>query len=96
LDRGNIGSSKVLNEETHDDLLQNIGMDDTKYGIAVSLFSLAYFLFEVPSNWIMKRYVRPSLWLGTLLLCWGLLTIDFCGCAEFSYGCCFEVLDRGF
>ena len=84
LDRGNIGNSKVLNEETHDDLLQNTGMDDTKYAIAVSLFSLAYFLFEVPSNWIMKRYVRPSLWLGTLLLCWGLLTIGFAGVQNFA------------
>ena len=61
LDRGNIGNSKVLNEETHDDLFQNTGMDGTKYAITVSLFSLAYSLFEVPSNWVMKRYVRPSL-----------------------------------
>ena len=84
LDRGNIGNGKVLNEETGDDLIQQTGMDDTKYAIAVSLFSLAYFLFEVPSNWIMKRYVRPSLWLGTLLLCWGLLTIGFAGIQNFA------------
>lgn len=84
LDRGNIGNGKVLNEETGDDLIQQTGMDDTKYAIAVSLFSLAYFLFEVPSNWIMKRYVRPSLWLGTLLLCWGLLTIGFSGVQNFA------------
>ena len=84
LDRGNIGNGKVLNEETGDDLIQQTGMNDTKYAIAVSLFSLAYFLFEVPSNWIMKRYVRPSLWLGTLLLCWGLLTIGFAGVQNFA------------
>lgn len=45
--RGNIGNSKVLNEETHDDLLQQTGMNTTKYAVAVSLFSLAYALFEV-------------------------------------------------
>jgi hypothetical protein len=95
LDRGNIGNGKVLNEETGDDLLQNTGMNDAKYAIAVSLFSLAYFLFEVPSNWIMKRYVRPSLWLGTLLLCWGLLTIWVCGRTELCYCCCFEILNWG-
>ena len=84
LDRGNISNGKVLNEETGDDLLQSTGMNDTKYAIAVSLFSLAYFIFEVPSNCIMKRYVRPSLWLGTLLLCWGLLTIGFAGVQTFA------------
>jgi hypothetical protein len=50
LDRGNIGNSKVLNEETNDDLLDRTGMTADNYAVAVSLFSLAYFLFEVPSN----------------------------------------------
>jgi hypothetical protein len=54
-------------------------MTTSGYAVAVSLFSLAYFLFEVPSNWIMKRFVRPSVWLGTLLGCWGLFTIGFAG-----------------
>ena len=84
LDRGNIGNSKALNEETGDDLLQQTGMDTKKYAVAVSLFSLAYFLFEVPSNWIMKRYVRPSLWLGTLLACWGFFTIGFSGVQNYA------------
>ena len=55
----------------------------SRYAIAVSLFSLAYALFEVPSNWTMKRYVRPSRWLGFLLLGWGLLTIGFAGVQNF-------------
>lgn len=41
--------------------------------------SVAYALFEVPSNWIMKRYVRPSRWLGFLLFGWGALTVGFTG-----------------
>jgi hypothetical protein len=84
LDRGNIGNSKVLNEETNDDLLQRTGMTTSGYAVAVSLFSLAYFLFEVPSNWIMKRFVRPSIWLGTLLACWGVFTIGFAGVQNFA------------
>ena len=79
LDRGNIGNGKVLNEETGDSLVQQTGMTNQNYAVAVSMFSLAYALFEVPSNWIMKRYVRPSIWLGTLLACWGLFTIGFGG-----------------
>lgn len=84
LDRGNIGNSKVLNQETGDSLLQRTGMNNMDYAVAVSLFSLAYALFEVPSNWIMKRYVRPSRWLATLLFCWGAFTIGFAGVQNYA------------
>lgn len=56
LDRGNIGNSKVLNAETGDDLLQQTHMTADGYAITVTLFSLAYALFEVPS----VRYKPPS------------------------------------
>ncbi|OAP54580.1 hypothetical protein AYL99_11028 [Fonsecaea erecta] len=79
LDRGNVGNAKVLNKETKDDLLSQTGMTATGYAVTVSLFSVAYTLFEVPSNWIIKRYVRPSLWLGILLFCWGATTLGFAG-----------------
>lgn len=84
LDRGNIGNSKVLNQETGDDLLQKTHMTANGYALTVTLFSLAYTIFEVPSNWVMKHYVRPSLWLGILLLCWGALTIGFAGVQNYA------------
>lgn len=84
LDRGNIGNSKLLNSETGDSLIQQTNMTNLEYAIAVSLFAVAYAVFEVPSNWIMKRYVRPSRWLATLLLCWGLFTIGFAGVQNFA------------
>lgn len=77
LDRSNIGNAKVLNAETGDSLEQQTGLTDTWYSLALTLFSVAYSLFDVPSNWILKRYARPSFWLGTLMLCWGVLTIGF-------------------
>ncbi|KAL2421567.1 MFS transporter prlL [Exophiala dermatitidis] len=84
LDRGNIGNSKVLNQETGDDLLQRTHMTTDGYALTVTLFSIAYALFEVPSNWVMKHYIRPSLWLGILLLCWGALTIGFAGVQNYA------------
>ncbi|KAH8812914.1 retrograde regulation protein 2 [Xylogone sp. PMI_703] len=84
LDRGNIGNAKVLNQETGDDLLQKTGMNAHRYAIVVTLFSVAYAVFEVPSNWIMKHYVRPSVWLATLLGCWGVLTIGFSGVHNYA------------
>jgi MFS family permease len=59
-------------------------MTNLQYATAVSLFAVAYALFEVPSNWIMKRYVRPSRWLATLLLLWGIFTIGFAGVQNFA------------
>ena len=84
LDRGNIGNSKLLNSETGDSLIEQTRMTNLEYAIAVSLFAVAYALFEVPSNWIMKRYVRPSRWLATLLLLWGIFTIGFAGVQNFA------------
>jgi MFS family permease len=84
LDRGNIGNSKLLNSETGDSLIEQTNMTNLQYATAVSLFAVAYALFEVPSNWIMKRYVRPSRWLATLLLLWGIFTIGFAGVQNFA------------
>ncbi|KAF3056471.1 hypothetical protein GL218_06370 [Daldinia childiae] len=77
LDRGNIGNARVLNQETGDDLLHKTGMSSNGYALTVTLFSVAYTLFEVPSNWVMKHYVAPSRWLAILLGSWGLLTLGF-------------------
>lgn len=61
LDRGNIGNARVLNSETKDDLLSQTNMTSNGYAVTVTLFSVAYALFEVPSNWVMKHVsVRTS------------------------------------
>ena len=65
-------------------MIEQTRMTNLEYAIAVSLFAVAYALFEVPSNWIMKRYVRPSRWLATLLLLWGIFTIGFAGVQNFA------------
>lgn len=84
LDRGNIGNARVLNQETGDDMLHQTRMTSTDYAITLSVFSLAYALFEVPSNWVMKHYIRPSVWLALLLGCWGVATIGFAGVRNYA------------
>lgn len=84
LDRGNIGNARVLNSETGDDMLQQTGMTANDYAITLTIFSLCYAIFEVPSNWVMKHYVRPSLWLGFLLFAWGCVTIGFAGVQNYA------------
>lgn len=92
LDRGNLGNAKVLNSETGDDLLQKTGMTSKGYAISLTLFSIAYTVFEVPSNWIIKRFVRPSIWLSFLLFGWGLTTIGFAGVRNYTQVAALRVL----
>ncbi|KAJ5292106.1 hypothetical protein N7478_001357 [Penicillium angulare] len=77
LDRSNIGNAKILNQETGDSLLQKTGMRAIDYSLTITVFSIAYSIFDVPSNWVLKRYCRPSLWLAFLALGWGALTLGF-------------------
>jgi MFS family permease len=60
-------------------MLSQTGLTPHGYALTVTLFSVAYAVFEIPSNWIMKHYIRPSMWLGILLFAWGALTIGFAG-----------------
>ncbi|CAM1508741.1 Fc.00g055890.m01.CDS01 [Cosmosporella sp. VM-42] len=84
LDRSNIGNGKILNQETGDSLLQQTKMNSAQYSIVLTVFGIAYTVFDVPANWIMKRYVRPSHWLALLMLLWGCLTIGFAWIQNFT------------
>ncbi|KAL5360133.1 major facilitator superfamily domain-containing protein [Aspergillus floccosus] len=74
LDRSNIGNAKILNEDTGDDLLTETGMSSYQYTIALMVFLIAYALFEVPSNYFLKK-LRPSRWIAFLMLSWGAATM---------------------
>ncbi|OAA47937.1 Major facilitator superfamily domain, general substrate transporter [Metarhizium rileyi] len=74
LDRSNIGNAKILNSSTHDDMQTATGMTDYQFNIALMVFVVAYAVFEVPSNILLKK-LRPSRWLAFLMFCWGALTI---------------------
>lgn len=41
-----------------------------RYNIALLLFFIPYFLFEVPSNWVIRR-VGSRIWMSLLITCWG-------------------------
>ncbi|KAL3487683.1 major facilitator superfamily domain-containing protein [Aspergillus germanicus] len=65
LDRANIGNAKILG------LTGDLGLSGIQYNIALSLFFIPYVLLEVPSNILLKRFSRPSVYLGTLIVSWG-------------------------
>ncbi|KAI1288624.1 major facilitator superfamily transporter [Xylaria venustula] len=67
LDKTNIGNARI------EGLLDSLHMNGTQYNIAVSLFFVPYILAEVPSNMLLNKFSRPSTYMGTLVLSWGIV-----------------------
>ena len=61
----------------------DIGVDSAAYGFGAGLFFLAYFLFEVPSNWIMPK-VGPRRWFARILVSFYILRF-LLGAAEAGF-----------
>ncbi|GAP91683.1 putative major facilitator superfamily transporter [Rosellinia necatrix] len=83
LDRSNIGNAKVLNSSTGNDMQTETHTTNYQFTIALMIFLIGYFLFEVPSNILLKRF-RPSRWLAFLMCSWGLITIGIGGVRSYA------------
>jgi len=68
LDRSNIGNAKL------DGLTTQLGMDQSQYLNALTMYFLGYVLFEIPSNIVLKK-LTPRIWLPTLMVVWGIVSV---------------------
>ena len=66
LDRVNVGFAKLQ-------MLGDLHMSETAYGLAAGIFFLGYVLFGVPSNLILYR-VGARRWLTATMILWGLFS----------------------
>ena len=66
LDRVNVGFAKLQ-------MLADLQMSETAYGIGAGIFFIGYFLFEVPSNLILHR-TGARAWIARIMVTWGLLS----------------------
>jgi sugar phosphate permease len=83
LDRSNIGNARILNSSTHNDMQTETHTTVTQFNIALMIFLVAYAIFEVPSNILLKK-LKPSRWLAFLMFTWGAITIGLGGVSTFS------------
>ncbi|EGY20131.1 hypothetical protein VD0004_g410 [Verticillium dahliae] len=67
LDRSNIGNTKIEGIDV------DLGISGIQWNIVLSLFFVPYILLEVPSNVLLKRFKRPSLYMGILVTTWGVI-----------------------
>ena len=66
LDRVNVGFAKLQ-------MLADLQLSDTVYGIGAGIFFIGYFLFEVPSNLLMAR-VGARVWIARIMISWGVIS----------------------
>jgi ACS family tartrate transporter-like MFS transporter len=67
LDRANIGYAALqMNKE--------LALSSEAFGFASGIFFIGYFLFEVPSNIMMKRF-GARIWIARILLTWGAVSV---------------------
>ncbi|GAQ42215.1 MFS transporter [Aspergillus tubingensis] len=67
LDRNNLSQARLGSLE------QDLGMKGTDYNLATSILFVGYLLMQLPSNLLLTR-VRPSLFLGTSMAIWGVIS----------------------
>ncbi|KAH8830697.1 MFS transporter [Flagelloscypha sp. PMI_526] len=78
LDRSNIGNAKIMNSETKNSLMDEAHLTNGQYTVALMIFLVAYGLFEVPSNYLLKK-LTPSRWISFIMFSWGAITIGLGG-----------------
>ncbi|KAH7921920.1 MFS general substrate transporter [Leucogyrophana mollusca] len=68
LDRSNIGNAKI------DGMATDLNLSAPGYNDALAIYFVGYVIFEIPANIILKR-CNPQVWLPTLTLVWGIVSI---------------------
>ncbi|BGP28089.1 hypothetical protein JCM10295v2_007076 [Rhodotorula toruloides] len=67
MDGGNIGNARL------EGLEKDLKLTSQQYNTALSCFFVTYCLCEVPASLIMKRFRRPSRWLGLITTLWAVV-----------------------
>lgn len=67
LDRSNLAQARQGSLE------KDLGMKGTDFNLATSIFFVGYLLMQLPSNIIITR-VRPSIYLATAVVLWGVVS----------------------
>ena len=67
IDRQNVSFAKLQ-------MVGDLGLSETAYGLGASLFFIGYFFFEVPSNLILSK-VGARLWFARIMVSWGCVTL---------------------
>ncbi|CAK7226211.1 hypothetical protein SEUCBS140593_006164 [Sporothrix eucalyptigena] len=68
LDRNNIASAKLAG------ILNDLHLSSTQFNTSVSILFAGYLIMQVPSNMILNKLGKPSIYLPGCMLVWGLIS----------------------
>ncbi|KAL2868879.1 major facilitator superfamily domain-containing protein [Aspergillus lucknowensis] len=68
LDRNNIAAARLKGLE------EDLDLDYSEYATCLSILYVGYILMQVPSNIFINRISRPSIYIGAIMLLWGLIS----------------------
>lgn len=66
LDRVNIGFAKLQ-------MLKDLELSDAAFATGAGIFFIGYFIFEVPSNVLLKRFGART-WIARIMISWGIIS----------------------
>lgn len=65
LDRVNVGFAKLQ-------MLKDLGLSEAAFATGAGIFFIGYFIFEVPSNILLKR-IGARTWIARIMISWGIV-----------------------
>ncbi|KAJ5919165.1 hypothetical protein N7466_010108 [Penicillium verhagenii] len=68
LDRNNIAAAKLAG------LQKDLNLKGNEYQICVSILFVGYLLMQVPSNMILNKFGKPSIYLPSCMVVWGVIS----------------------
>ncbi|KAL4870279.1 hypothetical protein BDV12DRAFT_207940 [Aspergillus spectabilis] len=78
INRANIGNAKI------EGLVGDLSMTDDQYRVCPSISYVPYILFEILSNHDLNKMKRPSIYMASIVVAWGLV-MTFAGLVQ-NYG----------
>jgi MFS family permease len=78
LDRVNVGFAKLQ-------MAGDLQFSDAVYGFGAGIFFIGYFVFEVPSNLILRK-VGARIWIARIMITWGVISSAFVFTGSIAWG----------
>ncbi len=66
LDRVNVGFAKLQ-------MVKDLSLSDAAFATGAGIFFIGYFIFEVPSNILLKKYGARA-WIARIMISWGIIS----------------------
>ncbi|ODQ59502.1 hypothetical protein WICANDRAFT_32532 [Wickerhamomyces anomalus NRRL Y-366-8] len=75
IDRGNVGNARI------EGITVTLKLTEDEFNICVTIFFITYALFEIPSNILLKKIGRPSIYIPSIMVAWGIV-MTLMGCVQ--------------